>query len=182
MNGSDWRALRSLRLRALRASPESFFGDLSTEGNYSKQAWRDELSDHIWVIAKSRMRKIGLVKLNHEPAAADGMHLEALWVDPQRRRRRVGALLVQAAENIAAELGARELKLWIFVENEEAQAFYARQGYGTPIRRQPLEVNGQTRHEQEYEKELRDNRSHTMDMEAKQPALADAAGLRGTDG
>ncbi|MFG1627646.1 GNAT family N-acetyltransferase [Kribbella sp. NPDC049227] len=154
LGADDWRTLRELRLQALADSPDSFFGEMSAERDYSEKHWRQELDLNVWLTATSNTRQIGLVKLNCNARALDDLHLEALWVTPDMRRRGVGGILVSALESVAATEGAPELRLWVFIENHSARDFYLRLGYTrTPVV-QDIKSNGRRRREQEYQKHL----------------------------
>ncbi|MFI6827367.1 GNAT family N-acetyltransferase [Kribbella sp. NPDC050241] len=151
----DWRTLRELRLQALADSPESFFGDISAERNYSEKQWRQELDLSVWLMATFDARQVGLVKLNCNARSHDDLHLEALWVAADMRRRGVGETLVWAVENTAATKGAQELRLWVFTENHSARDFYLRLGYTGPLDTQEIKSNGRRRHEQEFLKHIK---------------------------
>lgn len=155
LGADDWRTLRELRLQALADSPDSFFGEMSAERDYSENHWRQELDLNVWLMATCNTRQIGLVKLNCNARALDDLHLEALWVAPDTRRQGVGETLVSALERVAATKGAPELRLWVFTENHSARDFYLRLGYTrTPVI-QDIKSNGRRRREQEYEKHLK---------------------------
>nr|WP_238357157.1 GNAT family N-acetyltransferase [Kribbella italica] len=139
-------------MKALGESPESFLGDLRAERAYDEKHWRQELAHNVWIVATLETRHIGLAKLNLQ--TDDGMHLEALWVDPNERRRGVGTQLVSALEVIAARRGTRQLKLWIFTENELARQFYRHIEYGETTVVQPIKTNNRVRHEAEYQRHL----------------------------
>jgi ribosomal protein S18 acetylase RimI-like enzyme len=149
---ADWQILRDLRLKALAESPESFLGDLPAERTYDEKHWRQELAHNVWMVATLGTRNIGLAKLNVQ--SDDGMHLEALWVDPKERRRGVGTSLVAALEKIAARRGTPQLKLWIFTENDLARQFYRHIDYGETTLVQPIKANNRLRLEAEYQKRL----------------------------
>ncbi len=56
--------------------------------------------------------------------ARDGVDINALYVAPQHRSKGVGAALITQAQAHNAHL-----KLWTFVANIRAQAFYAQHGF-----------------------------------------------------
>jgi GNAT superfamily N-acetyltransferase len=55
--------------------------------------------------------------------------IEQMGVDERHRRRGLGARLLAAVRGGAAAWGAAELRLSVWEFNEEARAFYARQGF-----------------------------------------------------
>ncbi|MFN6953015.1 MAG: GNAT family N-acetyltransferase, partial [Albidovulum sp.] len=60
----------------------------------------------------------------------DEAMLHALEVRPDQRRRGVGATLLHAAANWAADQGATRLSLVVTRQNSAARALYARLGMG----------------------------------------------------
>lgn len=55
--------------------------------------------------------------------------LVAIYVEPERWRRRAGSALMQAAIERLDELGYDEVVLWTFTENRQAIEFYERNGW-----------------------------------------------------
>ena len=154
LDASDWEILADLRLQALRESPLAFLGDVATEKEYADRHWRNELELNVWFLAKFADKAVGITMLNHNAQPNDGMHLEAMWVASEVRGKGVGACLVSAVEAAAVELGAKQLRLWVFEENPSAKEFYLRLGYAKSGHRQPIKVNDRTTIETEYEKQL----------------------------
>jgi GNAT superfamily N-acetyltransferase len=154
LSADDWAVLADLRLRALRESPLAFLGDVTTEAEYVESQWRSELERSIWFLAKLADRAVGIANLNHNTPPGDGMHLEGMWVASDVRKKGVGTCLVLAVEAAAAELGAVQMRLWVFQENLEAEKVYLRLGYVKSGRRQSIRVKDRTTVETEYEKQL----------------------------
>ncbi|WP_344176364.1 GNAT family N-acetyltransferase [Kribbella lupini] len=139
-------------MQALVDSPDAFLGDAAAEKDYGEKYWHQELSRNVWLVATYNGTGIGLAKLNC--AADDGVHVEALWVAPGRRRRGVGRQLMSAVEDVAVARGVRQLKLWIFTENDAARAFYLKLSYQETPYKQPIKANGRIMCEEEYAKHL----------------------------
>ena len=61
--------------------------------------------------------------------AASGAEIGALYVDPALLRRGAGSALL--AETLAQlrRRGVRAVELWVFRDNQDAVAFYERQGF-----------------------------------------------------
>ncbi|WP_165956750.1 GNAT family N-acetyltransferase [Kribbella antibiotica] len=154
LEADDWQTARDVRLSALTDSAAAFLGDEAAERGYNENQWRAELDVHVWFVARLDDKAVGLAKLNRSPDQSDGIHLEAMWVAPDVRRRGVGEVLVSALEATAASLGAQVLRLWVFTENRSARDFYLRLGYRGPLHPQKIEVNGRFRIEEEFEKRL----------------------------
>jgi GNAT superfamily N-acetyltransferase len=154
LDADDWAILADLRLQALRESPLAFLGDVAIEEGYVEKRWRSELELNIWFLAKVADRAVGIAKLNHNSQRSDGMHLEAMWVASRARKKGVGTCLVLAVEAAAAELGADQMRLWVFKENQSAAEVYLRLGYVKSGRKQPIKVKDRITVETEYEKQL----------------------------
>jgi len=154
LEADDWPTARAMRLRALADSPEAFLGDLSSESEHDEVHWRSELRLNAWLLATLEGTPVAVAKLNLVPEHNDGTHLEALWVAPEIRHLGVGEVLVSAVESTAKTLGVNVLRLWVFADNRSAQTFYRHLGYASSARRQKIEVNGQVRVEEEFEKRL----------------------------
>jgi GNAT superfamily N-acetyltransferase len=150
----DWALLADLRLQALNDSPMAFLGDPEAEKGHDEKYWRTELDLSTWFVAEIARRSVGIAKLNRSAPADHGMHLEGMWVTRDARGAGVGSCLVSAVEGAAAELGARQLRLWVFEENPSAKEFYRHLGYVRSGQRQPIEVNDRTTVETEFEKQL----------------------------
>ncbi|MFF1817328.1 GNAT family N-acetyltransferase [Kribbella sp. NPDC058245] len=154
LEADDWQTARDVRLSALTDSAAAFLGDESAERGFGEKQWRGELERHAWFVARLDGEAVGLAKLTRSPEHNDDMHLEAMWVAPDVRRRGVGEVLVSALEATAAASGAQVLRLWVFTENRSARDFYLRLGYRGPLHPQKIEVNGRFRIEAEFEKRL----------------------------
>ena len=76
-----------------------------------------------------------------EEGLPDGVHLVAMWVDPDARRQGVGARLVEAVVSWAREREAPEVHLWVADGNEAALELYRRIGFEPTGIRQPLPSN-----------------------------------------
>jgi ribosomal protein S18 acetylase RimI-like enzyme len=79
--------------------------------------------------------------------------LVSVWVAPEARGRGAGELLVEAALRRAAELGARELRLWVAEDNPAAQRLYRRLNFRPTGRVQPIR-EGEPRRELEMARAL----------------------------
>ena len=58
-----------------------------------------------------------------------GAQLIGMWVTPAERGRGIGALLVRAALDVAADQDAPSVGLWVTEGNDAARAMYQRLGF-----------------------------------------------------
>ena len=70
---------------------------------------------------------MALVRLDDE--APDSAVLNAMWVAPEARGRRMARLLCEACGVWAAERGCRELRLAVVVDNDAARRAYESAGF-----------------------------------------------------
>jgi ribosomal protein S18 acetylase RimI-like enzyme len=68
--------------------------------------------------------------------------IPALYVDPDRRRRGIGATLLGAALRGLEQGGWERVTLWVFSGNDAARAFYARFGFEPDGTSRPIEGMG----------------------------------------
>jgi ribosomal protein S18 acetylase RimI-like enzyme len=68
--------------------------------------------------------------------------IPALYVDPHRRRRGIGAALLEAALDGLEQDGWERVTLWVFSGNDAARAFYARFGFEADGTSRPIEAMG----------------------------------------
>ncbi len=93
---------------------------------YEPDSARDEYDDMVCLQLAAFMYQsiVGVARLHRDP---DGMFV-VRWVavDPNQRHRHVGSLLLQALEDEARCLGAKQIEL---VARNNALGFYAKLGY-----------------------------------------------------
>jgi GNAT superfamily N-acetyltransferase len=129
--GSEGDRLRELRLLSLGTDPDAFGSTHAYELEYPAERWtqwaadsEDETSQRTFVAATDPDEWLGmaLVRLEaDEPATAA---LFAMWVARQARGQGVATLLCDAGAAWAAELGCRDLRLWVVVANDSARRAY----------------------------------------------------------
>lgn len=134
----DWACLAQLRLAAVHAEPEVFGWALPREGGFTERHWRLRLRGASWWAAVTAPdvgpdavvgpdaavgrvdgagaapgAAVGLLSLMREPGAPETeLHLMALWVAPEHRRRGAARALVQAAAVAAGAAGADRVTTW----------------------------------------------------------------------
>lgn len=97
----------------------------------------DRDSDRI-LVAEVSGEPVGVAVLHLAPFLHEGGHrarLTALVVDRNVRSRGLGALLLDACEEAAREMGSSALELTTREERRDAHRFYERQGYRHTARR-----------------------------------------------
>jgi GNAT superfamily N-acetyltransferase len=70
-----------------------------------------------------------LLPSRDDDAPSNTGEIAALYVDPDRWRRGIGAALVDAATDAAYARTFRTLTLWVLAANSPARAFYDRMGF-----------------------------------------------------
>ncbi|MER7589097.1 GNAT family N-acetyltransferase [Micromonospora sp. NPDC127501] len=128
----DWPTWRELRLAALAEAPGAFgsrLADWQGDGD-REQRWRDRLSipgSHNLVAALDG-HPVGMSSGVPTPDPLV-MDLISMWVHPDARGRKVGALLVETVARWARESGADRLRLTVMPDNAPAKALYRRAGF-----------------------------------------------------
>jgi len=74
-------------------------------------------------------RLIGVLDAVRDYPEAAGWYIGLLMIEPDHRRRGLGADVYRAFERWAANLGARAIRLGVFQQNEQAQRFWQRLGF-----------------------------------------------------
>ncbi len=130
----DWKLLRDLRYAAMTDAPDAFGSTLAREHALTDDEWRQRTSNT--AIAFRAEEAIGLVGC----VVIDGeAELVSMWVGPTARRIGAGRALVDWALGRAAELGFRNLVLWVADGNAGATSFYEQCGFAPTGRRAPFE-------------------------------------------
>jgi GNAT superfamily N-acetyltransferase len=143
VNGDEWRLWRSLRLRAVEDSPDSFRSTLAEESAEADEWWSDVVrvtAEHargLLLVAEQGLDPIGML-FGRLDDAVEVLDIGAMWVDPEARRQGVGVGLVEAALAWAREAGARRSELWVTVGNEAAEKLYEAAGYSPTDETEPL--------------------------------------------
>jgi GNAT superfamily N-acetyltransferase len=142
----EWRTFRDLRVRALTESPHAFGSTLARELALTDAEWRQRLA----------RRAQFVVSIDGSPAATaagirsqDGASAElvSMWVDPGRRGRGLGDLLVREVLAWATAQGLGEVRLWVTEGNRQAERLYLRHGFTPTGERQPVLPDDPTRFE-----------------------------------
>ena len=137
----DWEDYRSVRLAALRESPEAFVATVDQEEAYDEDFWRERMVRSARLVAEREGRAIGVVSVgtatgNEETAG----ELFGLWVHPEARGSGVATRLVKDGASLAAQRGHSHLVYWVGTENGRAVAFASGMGFRPTDYRRPMGV------------------------------------------
>jgi GNAT superfamily N-acetyltransferase len=125
---SDWPILRAARLDALRDSPHAFMARYEDEEDLSQADWEHMFDDASWIVAKDAETVIGLARCIAGPQSTQ-RYIESIWVAKPRRRKGVFRAMLRAVCEVEERLGAAELLLWVFEDNNDAQEVYKAVGF-----------------------------------------------------
>jgi GNAT superfamily N-acetyltransferase len=134
----DWRAMRDIRLEALRVAPGAFGSSYAREAVFTETDWRRRASGHGFFAYLPDLGAVpvGLVGgIEEGPSAAQ---LVSMWVSPQARGRHVGTALVTVIVDWARDRGLSRLYLWVTDSNGAGRTLYERCGFKATGERQPL--------------------------------------------
>ena len=120
----DWRALRDIRLEALRDAPAAFGSTYEREVLRPEAHWRDRIARGgtflAFVPEVSAAAPAGLIGGYQEVPVT--VELVSMYVRPRARGRGVGEALVATVINWAAERNAASVHLWVTEANAHARA------------------------------------------------------------
>lgn len=133
LRSDEAELLRDVRLAALADSPDAFGETLDDARSADWRARAVDgaaLADRAVFVALSGAIPAGMVfvKCGSPP---DPAFLGGMWVQPEFRRRHVGASLVQHALDFLRSAGQTELSLWVTRGHDGVLKFY--QGLGFQI-------------------------------------------------
>jgi ribosomal protein S18 acetylase RimI-like enzyme len=137
----DWQDYRSVRLAALRESPQAFAASAEEEEAYDESFWRQRMKRSARLVAERGGQAVGVVSVG-TAKADDGTagELFGLWVHPDARGSGVATRLVKNGAAIAAERGHSHLVYWVGTENGRAVAFASGMGFRPTDYRRPMGV------------------------------------------
>jgi ribosomal protein S18 acetylase RimI-like enzyme len=149
----DWQDYRSVRLAALRESPEAFVATVEEEEAFDESRWRERMNRSERMVAEIDGKAVGVVSIGRaREEGADAEHvgeLFGLWVAPQFRGSGVATKLVEAGANQARRHGSTHLIYWVGTENGRAVAFASGMGFRPTDYRRPMGVHSEADGEEE---------------------------------
>ena len=146
----QWDQYRSVRLAALRESPEAFVASHAEETEYDEDFWRTRMRRSQRLLAEVDGEAVGTASVG-EVDADDGCHAElfGLWVSPALRGKGIATQLVSAGAKSAAASGRSHLYYWVGTDNGRAVAFASGFGFRPTDQRRPVRVENEEDGEEE---------------------------------
>lgn len=139
----DWQDFRSVRLAALRESPDAFVSSLDEENAYAEDFWRLRMRRSQRLLAEEDERPVGVVSVRSQGTGESQIcELFGLWVVPEKRGKGVAWQLVEAAARHARENDCHALAYWVGTDNGRAVAFASSFGFRPTDDRRPMRAGG----------------------------------------
>lgn len=149
----DWQDYRSIRLEALRESPEAFVATLAEEEAFDEAKWRERMNRSERLVAEVDGKAVGVVSIGRaREEGEDAEHvgeLFGLWVSPEYRGSGVATRLVEEGGAEARRHGSTHLIYWVGTENGRAVAFASGMGFRPTDYRRPMGVHSEADGEEE---------------------------------
>jgi ribosomal protein S18 acetylase RimI-like enzyme len=136
----DWQDYRSVRLAALRESPEAFVATLEEEEAYGEDFWRERMRRSARLVAERDGEAVGVVSVGQAQADSSAGELFGLWVRPDARGTGVATTLVKEGARLATDRGQSHIVYWVGTENGRAVAFASGMGFRPTDYRRPMGV------------------------------------------
>jgi GNAT superfamily N-acetyltransferase len=140
----DWQDYRSVRLAALKDSPQAFVATFEEEEAFDEALWRERMKRSERLVAELDGKAIGVVSIGQaREEGEDAEHvgeLFGLWVAPEHRGTGVATLLVEEGADEARRHGSTHLVYWVGTENGRAVAFASGIGFRPTDYRRPMGV------------------------------------------
>lgn len=127
---SDAEAFRTIRLAALKTTPEAFGSTYDREASRPESAFTDWLSSAVVFGAYDDRRIVGMAGFQQEtgPEVAHKAFVWGFYVEPAWRGRGVGSALVAALIEAARDV-VEQLTLTVVEGNDAALALYEKFGF-----------------------------------------------------
>lgn len=146
----DWDQYRSIRLAALKESPEAFVATRAEEEAYDENFWRVRMKRSRRLLAESGGRPVGVASVGDVTAETPQVaQLFGLWVTPSSRGTGVATKLVNEGAAQARQLGKTHLTYWVGTDNGRAVAFASGFGFRPTDDRRPMRVRSDEDGEEE---------------------------------
>lgn len=140
----EWQTYKSVRLRALRESPEAFVASAEEEEQFEDALWQERLVRSQRLLAEEEGEVIGVASVGggHRTKVDTVGELFGLWVQADRRGAGVARRLLEKAAAVAREAGLKQLVYWVGTDNGRAVAFASSFGFRPTDDRRPMRIHG----------------------------------------
>jgi ribosomal protein S18 acetylase RimI-like enzyme len=144
LRGDEWRAYRSLRLRALDDSPDAFGSTFEVEQAKPDEYWVDRLASaatsqsQLPLVAEAETDFVGLVWGWIDPSQPEVAQVFQMWVAPETRGLGCGSRLLDTVVSWARDARAKSVLLRVTCGDTPARHLYVRAGFKPRGEPEPL--------------------------------------------
>jgi len=144
LSDADWLGYKTIRLKSLQESPDSFASTYDRESSFDKEHWQSRLRispsihDAIALAAISDQEYIGLLSCVIHNADEPSADLYQMWVAPDWRGRGVATALFDRIKVWATGKGVKSIQLSVTTTNGEAISLYQSIGFRSQGDTEPL--------------------------------------------
>jgi len=152
---SDWKVLRSVRVRALASNPRELHPKFPAEHKASPDQWRQLLRSATWVVVtpKGGDQAVGMACLFF--VAEEGKwYVSSVWTDPKYRRRGYVRAMIDRLVKYAMDAQAQDLHLWVFETNDRAIDAYRKLDFAETGERKKFRIGRLGKYEIQMRLEL----------------------------
>ena len=128
LDEEGWRRLQAIRLAALKTDPQAFGTTYEGRVAWPEHRWREQLRALPTFVAVLDGADLGMVRAAPSERE-DSAYLISMWVEPNARRRGVGAALVDAVLEWARANSKHRVVLDVREDNAGAIALYTSRGF-----------------------------------------------------
>lgn len=125
----DWLALKTIRLEALRDTPEAYGSTINTALTFSEDRWRTMTAQMCYFLVERGGEVVGMAAGGFNDAHPGAHWLYGMYVSPSARGSEAAVMLVDVVEEWARGEGASELHLDVTTCVARASAFYLKLGF-----------------------------------------------------
>lgn len=143
LSEDEWDEYRSVRLEALRESPEAFVATLAEEEQFDEDFWRLRMRRSQRLLAEVDGEAVGTASVGFSDDEDHLAELFGLWVSPSLRGTGLATRLVAAGAKSAREAGKTHLSYWVGTDNGRAVAFASGFGFRPTDQRRPVRVESE---------------------------------------
>ena len=136
---AKWTALRDIRLKALRESPQAFLSTHEKEASWDKDQWLAEFRRGDWSIGFVTGQAVSLLGATRTPDMAHHeCYLEYVWVSPGHRKTGLAQDMLAFTLDRLRDAGVQTAYLYILDGNDAARRLYEKIGFSSAHEPEPL--------------------------------------------